>query len=341
MFDINQITRENIKSLQPYSSARSEYKGEADVWLDANESPYETEFNRYPDPKQTTLKEVLAEYRQVDQAQIFIGNGSDEIIDLLFRAFCEPNVDKAYILTPTYGMYGVLANLNNVEVVDIPLQTDFELPSMAELKANINSKGLLFICSPNNPTGTTYALKKINEIAELFEGLVVVDEAYIDFSDVESALILLTSTPNLVVSQTMSKAFGLAGLRLGMAFAHPDVIATLNKIKPPYNVNSFTQREGVERLKDIKKLECQVSEQKIQRVFLFNELTKLSCVKKVYPSQANFILVVFEDVQRVFEALRRKGIIVRNRSNEVESALRISVGLPAQNILLLNELKSL
>ena len=239
MFKLENIIRKNIIDLTPYSSAREEFKEEASIWLDANENPFETIVNRYPDPFQTALKKELSIIKGLQTNQIFIGNGSDEAIDLMFRAFCEPDKDKSYIFPPTYGMYEVSAKINNIETVKINLKPDFQLPDKSDFIEKIDSAGLLFICSPNNPTGNTYSLKSIKEIASVFSGLVIVDEAYIDFSSSKSAISLLNEIPNLVVLNTLSKAYGLAGLRLGMAFASKEVIAVMNKIKPPYNVNSI------------------------------------------------------------------------------------------------------
>ena len=250
MFNIENITRKNVFKLAPYSSARQEFTGEASIWLDANENPFETEINRYPDPNQTAFKTEISALKNISMNQIFIGNGSDEAIDLLFRAFCEPGEDKSYIFPPTYGMYEVSATINNVETVKINLTTDFKIPECSDILKVIDSKGLLFICSPNNPTGNVYSLARIKEIASKFKGVVVVDEAYIDFSKTESAISLLEEVPNLVVLQTMSKAYGVAGLRLGMAFANEQFITVLNKIKPPYNVNSLSQIEGLKTLKN-------------------------------------------------------------------------------------------
>jgi histidinol-phosphate aminotransferase len=250
MFDIKNVTRKNILRLTPYSSARQEFPGEANIWLDANENPFETEINRYPDPYQIALKSSISNLKKIPVSQIFIGNGSDEAIDLLFRAFCEPREDKSYIFPPTYGMYEVSANINNVETVKIDLLADFQIPEYSDVLKQIDSKGLLFICSPNNPTGNIYALETIAAIASNFKGLVVVDEAYIDFSNTESAILLLEEVPNIVVLQTMSKAYGVAGLRLGMAFANEQIITVLNKIKPPYNVNSLSQMEGLKTLQN-------------------------------------------------------------------------------------------
>jgi len=244
MFNLEAIIRPNIKELKPYSSARGEYSGNASIWLDANENPYETDLNRYPDPLQSELKRVVSNSKGVPSDQIFIGNGSDEAIDLLFRAFCEPGKDKAYLFPPTYGMYEVSAQINAIEVVKINLTEEFELPETGAILNAVNSRGLLFVCSPNNPTGTVYPLSQIRSLASQFSGIVVVDEAYIDFAQGKSATSLLDDTPNLVVLQTLSKAYGLAGLRVGMAFANANIITILNSLKPPYNINTLSQQKS-------------------------------------------------------------------------------------------------
>jgi len=341
MFNIDSITRKNIRELTPYSSAREEFSGQADIWLDANENPFETGLNRYPDPYQLELKKAISEIKGVETNQLFVGNGSDEAIDLLFRSFCEPQVDKAYIFPPTYGMYEVSAKINNIELVKIDLRNNFELPEIALIENKIKSKGLLFICSPNNPTGNVYDLNTIKEIADKFLGLVVVDEAYIDFSNSESALTLLDSTPNLVVLQTMSKAHGLAGLRLGVAFANEEIIKVLNKIKPPYNVNSLSQRKGLEALQNGEAVREQISQIQMQRELLITFLKGIKFVNRIYPTQANFILAEFENAEYVFATLQKQGIIIRNRTDQVKGCLRITIGTPEQNQILLNTLKVL
>lgn len=341
MFNVDKITRNNIFRLTPYSSAREEFKGEANIWLDANENPFETEVNRYPDPYQVDLKDEISKIKGIDVNQIFIGNGSDEAIDLLFRAFCEPGEDKSYIFPPTYGMYEVSANINNIETVEIELNKDFKLPELKKIVKSIDSKGLLFICSPNNPTGNTYSLNAIKEIASVFKGLVVVDEAYIDFSSTTSSISLLNEVPNLVVLQTMSKAYGLAGLRLGMAFASKQIIDVLNKIKPPYNVNSLSQRDGLKVLKNRVKVNEQIDQLKLERTLLIDSLSLIPSVKKIYPSEANFLLVEFEDSNKIFTTLRSKGIIIRNRTSQIDNCLRITVGSPEQNNILINAIKEI
>ena len=341
MFKLENIIRKNIIDLTPYSSAREEFKEEASIWLDANENPFETIVNRYPDPFQTALKKELSIIKGLQTNQIFIGNGSDEAIDLMFRAFCEPDKDKSYIFPPTYGMYEVSAKINNIETVKINLKPDFQLPDKSDFIEKIDSAGLLFICSPNNPTGNTYPLNAINEIASAFSGLVIVDEAYIDFSSSESAISLLSELPNLVVLNTLSKAYGLAGLRLGMAFASKEVIAVLNKIKPPYNVNSISQIEGLKALKNTKKFLSQIDVLKSERNLLTKALSAIPSVIKVYPSEANFLLIEFDQSDKIFVSLKSKGIIVRNRTRDVKNCLRITVGTPQQNRILIKAIKEI
>lgn len=341
MFKLENIIRKNIIDLTPYSSARDEFKEEATILLDANENPFETALNRYPDPFQTALKNELSIIKKVAPNQIFVGNGSDEAIDLLFRAFCEPGKDKSYVFPPTYGMYEVSANINNIETVKISLNSDFQLPHINELLDTIDSNGLLFICSPNNPTGNIYQLNAIKEIASAFSGLVIVDEAYIDFSSSESAISLLNELPNLVVLNTLSKAYGLAGLRLGMAFASKEVIAVMNKIKPPYNVNSISQIEGLKALKYTKKSLSQIDLLKSERTLLTKALSAIPSVIKVYPSEANFLLIEFDQSEKIFTTLKSKGIIVRDRTKEVKNCLRITVGTPEQNRILINAIKEI
>lgn len=340
MFDVNSIIRENIKSLEPYSSARDEYSGEGMVWLDANENPFDSVLNRYPDPKQMELKQVVSRLKQVEVNQIFIGNGSDEVIDLLFRAFCNPKEDKAYVFTPTYGMYKVSAAINQVDFVEIPLDENFQWIDVNRIQEKIDGKGLLFICSPNNPTGNTIEIQHIQEIASVFQGLLVVDEAYIDFSESESAVSYLQTMPNVVVTQTLSKAFGLAGLRLGIAYANPEIINVLNKVKPPYNVNTYSQLKAIEVLKNKAVVDEQIECIKTEREKLRSDLKSLEIVKKVYPSQANFLLVEFIQANTVYTYLKSKGIIIRNRDKQIENCLRISIGTPNQNQLLLETLKT-
>ena len=341
MFNINNITRKNILQMKPYSSARSEFKGEATVFLDANENPNQTNLNRYPDPLQTTLKDKISAIKSIDSSQIFLGNGSDEAIDLLYRAFCEPGKDKAFVFPPTYGMYTVSAAINNIEVVELPLTSDFQIPAIDSIANQISTAGLLFICSPNNPTGNTICKESIVKLANSFSGIVVLDEAYVDFSDDGSLLYLLDELPNLVILQTFSKAWGLAGLRVGMAFASREIIDVLNKIKPPYNINILSQAKVLESLGDLKTKSIQVDEIKSERERLVEKLSSMDNVVRIYPSQANFILVEFTDAQNLFKKLIDKGIILRDRTKQVENCIRITVGTVEENNLLLKTLNEL
>ncbi len=339
MFNLKTLTRKNVLEMSPYSSARSEYKGKAKVWLDANENPNETGLNRYPDPLQMSLKKEIAALRKVETKQIFVGNGSDEIIDLLFRAFCEPNKSKVYTFPPTYGMYQVSAAINNIEIVEIALTEKFQLPSFEEIKAEINAPGLIFICSPNNPTGNSTSMREISKIAKAFNGIVAIDEAYIDFSERESALSLLNENPNIIILQTFSKAFGLAGARVGMAFSNPEIIAVLNKIKPPYNVNTLSINAALEVLSEIKKIKLQINQIKQEREIMSMQLNELDMVVEVYPSDTNFLLVKFKNEKVVFQKLLNDGVVVRNRASQINNCLRITVGTKTENVQLIKLLK--
>lgn len=339
MFNLKTLTRKNVLEMSPYSSARSEYKGKANVWLDANENPNETGLNRYPDPLQMSLKKEIAALRKVETKQIFVGNGSDEIIDLLFRAFCEPNKSKVYTFPPTYGMYQVSAAINNIEIVEIALTEKFQLPSFEEIQAEINAPGLIFICSPNNPTGNSTSMREISKIAKGFNGIVAIDEAYIDFSERESALSLLNENPNIIILQTFSKAFGLAGARVGMAFSNPEIIAVLNKIKPPYNVNTLSINAALQVLSEIKKIELQINQIKQEREIMSMQLNELDMVIEVYPSDTNFLLVKFKNEKVVFQKLLNNGVVVRNRASQIDNCLRITVGTKTENEQLIKLLK--
>ncbi|AXT59806.1 histidinol-phosphate transaminase [Aquimarina sp. AD10] len=334
-FNIDQIIRENVKGLKPYSSARDEYVSDGSdmIFLDANENPFENGVNRYPDPQQRSLKAVLAEQKKVSVKNILLGNGSDEVLDLLFRAFCEPKKDNIITLPPTYGMYKVLANINNIEEQEVLLSDNFE-PNVEEIlnRVTVNTK-IIFLCSPNNPTGNSFPENTIIEILESFKGLVVIDEAYIDFSDKESWIVKIKSYPNLIVTQTLSKAYGLAGIRLGVCYSSEDVIAVLNKIKPPYNVNELTQQRALERVLNQEQVQQEVSEILEQRTYLEKTLSALSFVIKVYKSDANFILVKVDDANKRYDQLLEEGIVVRNRSTQplCENTLRFTVGTVEEN----------
>ena len=342
--EIKDLQRENIKNLKPYSTARDEFKGQAAVFLDANEnsfgSPLPANYNRYPDPLQLDVKDAISKIKGVPIENTFLGNGSDEAIDLLFRAFCNPGKDNVIILPPTYGMYEVSANINDVEVRKVDLLPNFQhdLEKIAET-IDVNTK-IIFICSPNNPTGNSINRTDIETILANFKGLVVVDEAYINYAKQKTFIQELTEYANLVVLQTFSKAWGLAALRLGMAFSSRQVIDILNKVKPPYNINQATQDLALEALKNIQKVNEWIKITVAERERLSSELTKLSLVIKVYPSDANFILVQVKDNQKTYNDLVDKGIIVRDRSKVslCEGCLRITVGTAEENNELINVL---
>jgi len=340
MKPLNQLLRPNIKNLKPYSSARDEYTGEAAVFLDANENPYNEPYNRYPDPYQRQLKNKVAEVKGVLANQIFLGNGSDEAIDLLFRAFCEPGKDNVVAIDPTYGMYQVAADINNVEVRQVLLTAGFELDVEAMIaQCNENTK-LMFICSPNNPTGNCFKMDHIVALIKRFEGVVVLDEAYIDFAPDKSLLPELNNYPNLVILQTFSKAWGMAGIRLGMAFASSAIITVLSHIKYPYNINMLTQEKALELLKQNKEKQYWVEQLLHERTLMAGSLSQLSFVKKVFPSDANYLLIKVEDANGVYDFLISKQIIIRNRSSVslCQGCLRVTIGQPAENSLLLEAL---
>ena len=340
--DINSLVRKNVLKLKPYSSARDEFQGNASVFLDANENPYPSPYNRYPDPHQFALKRKIADIKKVNPEHIFLGNGSDEPIDLLIRAFCEPGVDNVLIPQPTYGMYSVSAEINAVEIKTVKLTLEFDIDLASTEEAWNEKTKLLFLCSPNNPSGNLLSKGKIESLLRKFKGLVIVDEAYIDFTDYTGFLPLLTQYNNLVVLQTLSKAWGLAGIRLGMCFSNVEVIKVLNKIKPPYNINILTQTVALESIREIQQKENWVKEIKIQRELLRNELAKIKMVEKVYPSDANFLLTKVKNAKATYNLLVTKGIITRDRSNVIlcDNCLRITVGTPAENRVLLDELKN-
>ena len=346
-FNINNLIRANIKALKPYSSARDEYK-DANVsemiFLDANENPFENGVNRYPDPNQNNVKQLLSEIKGIDTRNLLLGNGSDEVLDLIFRAFCEPHKDNIITLPPTYGMYSVLANVNAVENKKVLLNKDFQ-PQVKQIigAADKNSK-ILFLCSPNNPTGNSFSEAVIKELLLKFKGLVVLDEAYIEFSAKESWLKNLDKYPNLVIIQTLSKAYGLAGIRLGACYASREIIAVLNTIKPPYNVNELTQQRAIKRLQEMDVIQNEVAQLVSERKRLHQELE--CCVRyieKVYPSDGNFLLIKVDDATKRYNQLLKAGVVVRNRTTEAlcENCLRISVGICEENQILLRALKSI
>jgi len=343
--NIENLLRDNIKIIKAYSSARDEYKDASSdmVFIDANENPFQTNVNRYPDPQQSKVKSKLADIKGVKPSQILLGNGSDEVLDLLFRAFCEPNQDNVITLPPTYGMYSVLADLNAVEVKTVLLDENFE-PEVEEILVtqNNNSK-ILLLCSPNNPTANSFNANKLEELINGFKGIVVIDEAYIDFSNQESWVNRLDHFPNLVVTQTLSKAYGLAGIRLGVCYASGFIISILNKIKPPYNVNQLTQNKALERLNGLDGVKKEVSSILEQRSLLAKELSQIPFIKEVYPSDANFLLAKVDDANQRYSQLIKRGIVVRNRTNQLlcDNCLRFTIGTEEENKLLVKILNQL
>ncbi|MEX2588938.1 MAG: histidinol-phosphate transaminase [Chitinophagales bacterium] len=326
--------------MQSYASARAEFSGNAKVFLDANENPFESKYNRYPDPWHQELKEKLAAYKNIATEYIFLGNGSDEAIDLLIRAFCNPGLDKIVLCTPTYGMYKVTAALNDIEVQNIPLLENFQPDTESIQKIKDVSFKLLFLCSPNNPSGNCLSTESISKIIDSFPGIVVLDEAYIDFADQRSFINRLDKCQNLVVLQTLSKAWGMAGIRIGMAFANPQIIAVLNKIKAPYNISTPNMEAALNVLANTQPMKKQISEIVEQRNHLSAILLGFNEVERVYPSDANFLLVKFKDAKYVFQTLCERGIVLRDRSKQVncEHCLRITIGTPKENEILVNTL---
>ena len=342
---IQNLIRPTIKALKPYSSARDEFQGvSADMmFLDANENPFENGVNRYPDPHQNTLKTLLSKIKKVPTDNMMLGNGSDEILDLIFRMFCEPYVDNVIILPPTYGMYEVLADLNAVETIKVPLSGNFQ-PEIDTILNVSNSKSkILFLCAPNNPTGNSFSNVDVENLIKKFGGIVVIDEAYIDFSEKRSWLDRLSEFPNLIITQTLSKAYGMAGIRLGICYASAEIITVLNTIKPPYNVNVLTQNKAIESLRNVDLVKNQIDEILKERTYLIDELNKINFISKIYPSDANFILIKVDDANKRYHQLISKGLVIRNRTNQhgCENCLRITVGTSAENKQLLKILKQL
>lgn len=343
--DIQKLVRENIKVLKPYSSARDEFKGLSEdmVFLDANENPFENGVNRYPDPQQTSVKKELSALKNVPVNNILLGNGSDEVLDLIFRAFCEPKQDNIITLPPTYGMYKVLASVNNIEEREVLLTVKFQ-PNVNEIleAVNENSK-ILFLCSPNNPTGNSFSNESVEKLLKSFKGLVIIDEAYIDFSSKKSWLERLNEFPNLIITQTFSKAYGMAGIRLGICYSSEEIIAILNKIKPPYNVNELTQQRALKRILTKNKVRNEIDKILEQRAKLIDKLTQILFIKKVYPTDANFVLIKVDNASKRYTQLIEKGIVIRNRTTQplCENTLRLSVGTKSENAKLINALKDL
>lgn len=353
MFDLNKIVRENIKKLVPYSSARDEFKGEASIFLDANENSFGsavplsfgqelgTRLNRYPDPLQLKLKEKISSIKGVPAKNIFLGNGSDEVIDILYRAFCNPGKDNVILAPPTYGMFEVSAIINDAEVRKVPLTAEFQLNAEGISEMVDENTKLIFLCSPNNPTGNSLNREDIEFVLNNFEGIVVVDEAYINFSKQKSFTLELNEYPNLVVMQTLSKAWGMAGLRVGMAFASEEIISVFNKIKPPYNINEASQRLAIKALDNIDRVNNWIKEIVSEREKLVKSLGDFYFVEKIYPSDANFLLVKNREPKKIYNYLVERGIIIRDRSSVAlcEGCLRITVGTKQENSILMESLK--
>lgn len=339
--NIEALVRPNIRRLTPYSSARSEYKGRADIFLDANENPFENGLNRYPDPLQWAVKERISNIKNVPVQQIALGNGSDEVIDLLIRIFCEPGEDHIITLPPTYGMYQVSADIANVAVKKVPLLPGFQPDVDAILAAADAHSKILFLCSPNNPTANSLDPDAMQRLVEQFPGIVAIDEAYIDFAGQASFTQQLATAPNLVVMQTFSKAWGLAGIRLGMIFASEEIIGYFNKVKPPYNVNELTQRAALEALRNESAYREKLQILLDQRVQLTKNLNQLACVQHIYPSDANFVLAKVDQPRELYQYLTGKGIIVRDRSKVTmcEGCLRFTVGTPDENKQLVDAMR--
>ena len=340
MLDPDSLVRPNVKSLVPYSCARDEFKGKEGVFLDANENPYGY-LNRYPDPYQKDLKIAISKLKAIPTEKIFLGNGSDEIIDLTFRIFCNPGADKALTFSPSYGMYQVSASVNDVSIIKIPLDKDFQI-DFENVKKHFSDKNLkiIIICSPNNPTGNLMNSKIVERIISQFHGIVLVDEAYMDFADKPSLLGKLSAYPNLIVMQTFSKAFGLASARVGVAYSNPEIIAYYNKLKPPYNISSLNQKAVLQKLTKFSTYTDQIRKIRKEKERLSGELKKNPVIQKVYPSDANFILIKVEDSAKLYNYLVDNRIVVRNRHSVIENCIRITVGTRSENNKLLTALNN-
>lgn len=343
MKELKELIRPNIWSLKPYSSARDEYKGAtASVFLDANENPYNTPNNRYPDPLQTELKTLVSRVKNIGKDRIFLGNGSDEAIDILYRTFCVPGVDNAVAIDPTYGMYEVCADINDVEYRKVLLDENFQFKASELLSRTDNNTKLIFLCSPNNPTGNNLCHKEIETVLENFQGIVVIDEAYIDFSTEKSFTTMLDKYPNMVVLQTFSKAWGCAGIRLGMAFASEEIISVFNKVKYPYNVNHLTQTEAINMIGKEYQIKEWVKTLLTERSRLIEKFSNLDCCEHIYPTDANFFLAKVTDAKKIYDYLVNKGIIVRNRTNVTlcHNCLRVTIGSRPENDKLIEALEN-
>lgn len=341
MVDLNKLVRENVRKLTPYSCARDEFKGSTGIFMDANENPYGT-LNRYPDPYQTELKTAVSQFKGIAEEKIFLGNGSDEIIDLSFRIFCNPGIDKALIFTPTYGMYEVSAAVNDVKIIKIPLKENFQTDiSKCEEFLSDKTLKLIFICSPNNPTSNSINHADVEYLISKFNGIVIIDEAYIDFSSRPSFMELIGRYNNLILMQTFSKAFGLAAVRVGMAFSTPEIIQFYNKLKPPYNISTINQRAALKKLKNLPVYRERVIKIKEERERVSESLKKIKIIEKVYPSDANFLLVKVKDATFIYDTLIKQNIVVRNRTSVIDNCLRITIGKPSENNKLINALYSI
>lgn len=341
MVDINKLVRENVLRLTPYSCARDEFNGKTGIFMDANENPYGN-LNRYPDPYQRDLKKAISKVKGIEEEKIFLGNGSDEIIDLCFRIFCNPGIDKALIFPPTYGMYEVSASVNDIEILKVPLNESFQI-NLQKVKSVFSDKRLklIFICSPNNPTANSMNFADIEYIIAEFNGIVLIDEAYIDFSEKPSVIRLVDKYPNLILMQTLSKAFGLASVRIGMAFSNPAIVQYFNKMKPPYNISTINQKAALYKLDNIDGYNNQIIKIKQERERLSANLIKMKIIEKVYPSDANFLLVKVKNADYIYKTLVDKNIITRNRSRVINNCLRITVCKKTENDKLVNALKSI
>ncbi len=341
MFDLKKIVRPNIFYLKPYSSARDEFSGDEGVFLDANENPYGT-LNRYPDSYQMELKKKISVYKNIPIKNIFIGNGSDEIMDLIVRVFCDPGIDKALTFTPTFGMYQVVADVNNVELIKLPLDEDFQIDTY-NLKSHLGNDKikLIFICSPNNPTGNCFNESDVEYILKNFNGIGIIDEAYIDFSKTDSWLKTLEKYPNLIITQTFSKAWALASARVGIAYASEDIVQLLNKVKMPYNISKLNQQVAIDALENQPEFTKNIEIILKEKEELNQALYQLDLVKKIYPSDANFLLVEFDNANKIYKDLVEQKIITRNRHTLVNNCIRITVGTPSENRQLLKALKKI
>ncbi len=342
---LDNLIRKNVKNMSAYSSARDEFNADEKnyLFLDANENPFDSDYNRYPDPYQNALKDAISKIKQIPKENIVLGNGSDEVLDLIFRAFCEPKEDEIITMPPTYGMYDVLANLNDIKTVQVRLKEGFQIDVQGVLSAITDKTKLIFICSPNNPSGNLLQINDVKNILGHFSGLVVIDEAYIDFATSSSFISELNDFPNLIITQTFSKALAHAGIRVGMCFASERIIAVLNKIKPPYNINQLSQTKALEVIQNFDTYIFQVQIIKSERELVANELKKVSWMQHVFPSESNFLLCRVDNANLRYGQLLEKKIVVRNRTNQplCENCLRFTVGTPEQNQTLLNALKEL